>query len=101
MKFNTNPNCVELIKQGKCKADCCGVVPIMENYWKILKKFAVRKDYKIFKFKYCGDKFVKALTNDFKCVFLKDDFSCFSDDNLKTYYDIYDKNKTKHSLGDK
>lgn len=27
--------------------------------------------------------------------------SCFSDDNLKTYYDIYDKNKTKHSLGDK
>ena len=76
MKFNTHPNCVELIKQGKCKADCCGVVPIMENYWKILKKFAVRKDYKIFKFKYCGDKFVKALTSDFKCVFLKDDFSC-------------------------
>ena len=24
--------------------------------------------------------------------------SCFSDDNLKTYYDIYDKNKTKHRL---
>lgn len=26
--------------------------------------------------------------------------SCFSDDNLKTYYDIYDKKKTKHNLSE-
>lgn len=76
MKFNTNPNCVELIKQGKCKADCCGVVPIYESYWKLLKKYAQTNDYKIFKFKCCGQTFIKALTKDFKCVFLRQDFSC-------------------------
>lgn len=76
MKFNINPNCVELIKQGKCKADCCGVVPIYEPYWKRLKKYALTKDYEIFKFKYQGETFVKALTKEFKCVFLSPDYKC-------------------------
>lgn len=75
-KFNTNPNCVELIKTGKCKADCCGVVPILENYWKVLKRHAQTNEYKIFKFKYNRDTFIKALTKDFKCVFLNSENLC-------------------------
>lgn len=76
MKFNINPNCVEMIKQGKCKADCCGVVPIYESYWKLLKKHAQTQDYTIFKFKHQGIKYIKALTKDFKCVFLNSDNLC-------------------------
>ena len=74
--FNINPNCLELIKSGKCKADCCGVVPILEQYWKRLKKYAQTNDYTIFKFKYKGDTFIKALTKNFKCVFLNSDNLC-------------------------
>jgi len=76
MQFNTNPNCTELIRQGKCKADCCGCVPLSEGYWKRLKKYAQTQDYKIFKFKHNGEKFIKAITKDFKCVFVKADFTC-------------------------
>lgn len=76
MNFNTNPNCIELIKQGKCKADCCGVVPILEQYWRILKKYAQTNDYKIFKFKHNGNTYIKALTKDFKCVFLNSECLC-------------------------
>ena len=76
MKFNTNPNCVELIKSGKCNADCCGVVPILENYWKVLKKYAQTNDYKIFKFKYNRDTYIKAITKNFKCVFLNSENLC-------------------------
>lgn len=76
MKFNTCPNCQELIKQGKCKADCCGCVPIYANYWKLLKKYIQTNDYTLFKFTRCGQKYVNAITKDFKCVFIKDDFSC-------------------------
>lgn len=76
MKFNTNPNCQELIKSGKCKADCCGCVPLNEGYWKILKKYAQTNEYIIFRFKHNGEKFIKAITKDFMCVFVKPDFSC-------------------------
>lgn len=76
MKFNTCPNCTELIKQGKCQADCCGCVPINEGYWKRLKKYVQTQDYQLFKFKHNGERFIKAVTKDFKCVFVKADFSC-------------------------
>lgn len=51
-------------------------MPIYESYWKKLKKYAQTEDYKLFKFKHNGDKFVKAITKDYKCVFIKEDFSC-------------------------
>ena len=47
------------------------------------------------------DEWVDVSFNGISCYQNKRCSSCFSDDNLKTYYDIYDKNKTKHSLGDK
>lgn len=76
MFFNTNPNCAEIIKQGKCKADCCGCVPMYERYWERLKKYAQTSDYKLLKFKRNGTKFINAVTKNFKCVFLKTDYSC-------------------------
>ncbi len=76
MVFNTNPDCLKLIKEGKCKADCCGCIPLNERYWRILKKHVQTDDYKIFKFKSFGENMVKAVTKDFKCVFVKPDYTC-------------------------
>lgn len=76
MNFNINPNCKELIEKGICKADCCGCVPMYAQYWQRLKKYVQNSDYELFKFRYKGEDFIKAVTKDFKCVFVKDDFSC-------------------------
>lgn len=76
MKLNINPNCKELIEKGICKADCCGCVPIYAGYWQRLKKYTQTNDYKLFKFRYKGENFVKAVTKDFRCVFAKKDYSC-------------------------
>lgn len=76
--YNTNPNCSELIGCGKCKADCCGVVPIPERYFQRLKKVISKdKAYTLKKFSTSrSGKFVIAETEDLKCVFLDADFKC-------------------------
>ena len=76
MEFEINPNCKDLIQKGICKADCCGCVPIYAGYWERLKKYAQTKNYKLFKFTHKGEKFIKPITEDFKCIFVKNDYSC-------------------------
>lgn len=77
MTFNTNPNCTELIKSGKCKADCCGCVPIPERYWQRLKKLVRDKEYKQMPFTTPnGQKWVAAVSKDLKCVFLDSECKC-------------------------
>ena len=46
------------------------------------------------------DEWLEVSCGDVKSYQSKRCASCFSDDNLKTYYDIYDKKKTKHSLSE-
>lgn len=62
MNFNINPNCKELIEKGICKADCCGCVPMYAQYWQRLKKYVQNSDYELFKFRYKGEDFIKAVT---------------------------------------
>lgn len=74
--YNTNPNCQDLIKSGTCKADCCGPVPLLANYWRILKQYAQTKEYEITKVKDRFGDVVVAITKSGNCVFLKQDYSC-------------------------
>lgn len=73
--FNTNPDCKKLIEDGKCKADCCGVVPIEYHIFQQIKKFAYEKKFEIKKFSTKGKQFCTPIAEDGKCVFL----------NRKTY----------------
>ena len=85
MEFNINPNCTEFIKSGVCNADCCGCVPMLEGYFKVLKKFIPSdKKYEKTTFKIDGQKWVKALSPDFKCAFLdKNNFCTIHNSHLR------------------
>lgn len=77
--FNTlsNGECLDLCNSGKCNADCCGCVNILESHFKRLKKFIPEgKEYFLAKVKDNGDDYVKPITSNYKCVFLTDSNSC-------------------------
>lgn len=76
-KFNTCPDCRKLIAEGKCKADCCGIVPFEDRIFQQIKKNAYEKDYEQKVIKNKGQKFVIPISKDFKCIFLnREDCSC-------------------------
>lgn len=82
--FNTlkENQCHELCSSGKCKADCCGCIDMLESYFKLLKKYIpLSKEYKIHKYKHNGYKYVKPVTLDYKCVFLSEENSCLIHDS--------------------
>jgi hypothetical protein len=75
--FCINPDCKKLIAEGKCNADCCGNASMLLQYFKVLKKhISPDKEYKTHTFKSGSDVYVKAITPDFKCVFLDENLSC-------------------------
>ena len=77
--FNTlkENQCNEFCQSGKCKADCCGCVNILEAHFKLLKKFIPdNKEYFPVKLKENGFTYIKPMTKNFKCVFLTDSNSC-------------------------
>lgn len=76
MKFNTDPNCTELIESGKCNADCCRPVPLPERYWQQLKKLVRCKSFKPVKFNFKSQKMILAVTEDKRCVFLDEGKKC-------------------------
>lgn len=65
-------NCDELIKKGKCKADCCDITVFNKSFWKKNKHRAVRKIKD--KIEYSNN--VRVITLDKKCVFLRSDYKC-------------------------
>ena len=75
--FNVNPNCNELICNGTCKADCCGIVPMLQSSWWVVKdKVNKERKYQLQKFSQKGQTFVIPITEDFKCVFLNSENKC-------------------------
>lgn len=56
----------------KCKAKCCGVVPIPKEIYEINKEKIVRKASELID----ADDCVIPITSDFYCVFLNEDLSC-------------------------
>lgn len=68
--YNTNPDCAKLIAEGKCKADCCGIVPIEYHKFQQIKHLAYEKNYEIKKFKMRGEQYCTPIAEDGKCVFL-------------------------------
>lgn len=70
MQFKINPDCRKLIKEGKCQADCCGIVPFDAHLFRMIRSKAVVKDYEIQEFKTKGQKFVMPVAEDYKCIFL-------------------------------
>lgn len=78
--FNTLEagECKKLCSSGACNADCCGCVPILEGYYKKLKKFI--PDSKEFTEIHFTDEngysYIKPFTSNFKCVFLSDSNEC-------------------------
>lgn len=77
--FNTlkENQCKNLCSSGKCHADCCGCVNILESHFKSLKKFIPEdKEYYPVKFKEDGYVYIKPMTKNYKCIFLNKDNSC-------------------------
>ena len=77
--FNTlkENQCNELCQSGKCNADCCGCVNILESHFKLLKKLIPdNKKYYPIKIKDEGFTYIKPITENCKCVFLTDSNSC-------------------------
>lgn len=75
--FNTNPDCARLIAEGKCKADCCGIVPFEYHKFTQIKHLAYEKNYEVKKFKAMGVQFITAIAEDGMCVFLdREKYSC-------------------------
>lgn len=71
--------CKNLCSSGKCNADCCGCVNILEAHFKKLKKFIPDgKEYYPVKFKdpIDGCVYIKPMTQNYKCVFLTDSNAC-------------------------
>lgn len=75
--FNIHPDCKKLICEGTCKADCCGCVPMKERHWQQLKKLVRGKEFMLMPFRTPdGQKWVKAITPNYKCVFLNEENLC-------------------------
>lgn len=78
--FNTisEEQCHQFCQSGKCKADCCGCVSLLESHFRILKKLIpVDKEYFLYKYKESdGFNYVKPITPNYKCVFLSESNSC-------------------------
>ena len=75
--YNTNPDCKKLIAEGKCKADCCGIVPMEYHAFFQIKSKAYIKDFEVKKFKMKGVQFCTPIAKDFMCVFLnRETYSC-------------------------
>ena len=77
--FNTlkENQCFDLCTSGKCKADCCGCVQMLENYFRVLMKYIPKDtEYKIHRWKENGDYWVKPVTLNYKCVFLTSGNTC-------------------------
>lgn len=61
---------------GKCKAQCCGIVPIKLSLWEKNSDKIQRKPAEIITGKSSEGKIVIPLTEDLLCPFLKEDLSC-------------------------
>lgn len=66
-------NCSEFIKQGKCKADCCGAVPIPKQ---TVKQFEHLQQRKVLEVVEWDSNDILPVTDSGRCVFLKSDFMC-------------------------
>ena len=75
--YNTNPDCAKLIAEGKCKADCCGIVPMEYHKFLQIKHLAYEKNFEVKKFKMRGEQYCTPIAEDGKCVFLNRElYSC-------------------------
>lgn len=76
-KFNTCPDCKKFIAEGKCKADCCGIVPFEKHLFQQIKHKAYEKEFEQNEFKAKGQTFILPVAKDGICIFLnKKDYSC-------------------------
>ena len=64
-------SCENCIK--KCKAECCGLVPIPKRIWNKNKKGIKRK---ILKTKNIGNDDILLFTEDLTCTFLNKNYKC-------------------------
>jgi Fe-S-cluster containining protein len=61
---------------GKCKAKCCGIVPIKFTLWKRKQNFLQRKIKEIIHGKSKEGRVVIPITEDLYCPFLTEGLSC-------------------------
>ena len=75
-------DCLGLMKQGKCHADCCGTVPIPKQ---IVKRFEHLQQREVLEIGDWSDSNnpndILPVTEDGRCVFLKPDYMCAIYDN--------------------
>ena len=65
--------CKEMIACGKCHGDCCGIVALYKDVAKRNEHKAQRKVTEVLEY---SETEVLPVTEDMKCVFLQEDYSC-------------------------
>ena len=69
----TDMECDEKIKQGICKADCCGPIPFYKKFLRKNKKRIVILSYEEIPF---YDDMIIPVTHDASCIFLTNKYKC-------------------------
>jgi len=71
------PDCQKIIKQGKCKADCCGPVPIDKTLYQITSNLRHRKVVSEHEVQdKNGNDLIIPFTEDLTCAYLDKNYKC-------------------------